>query len=107
LAGTMVGHVAMGVQSNKVMGDIKHYVLNDQETGRNTLDAVLDKRSMRETDLLAYQIAITDGASGGRNVLLQPHQWRLRLRERLHAEPGFEEGLGFPGVRALRLGRYA
>ena len=59
LAGTMVGKIAMGVQSNHIMGDIKHYVLNDQETGRNTLDALLDPRSLRETDLLAFQIAIT------------------------------------------------
>lgn len=58
LAGTMVGELAMGVQSNDVMGDIKHYVLNDQETGRNTLNAVLNKRAMQETDLLAFQIAI-------------------------------------------------
>lgn len=58
LAGTMVGELAMGVQSNDVMGDIKHYVLNDQETGRNTLNAVLDKRAMQETDLLGFQIAI-------------------------------------------------
>ena len=58
LAGTMVGHLAMGVQSNHIMGDIKHYVLNDQETGRNTLNAILDQRAMRETDLLAFQIAI-------------------------------------------------
>ena len=58
LAGTMVGELAMGVQSNQIMGDIKHYVLNDQETGRNTLNAVLDKRAMQETDLLAFQIAI-------------------------------------------------
>jgi beta-glucosidase len=58
LAGTMVGELAMGVQSNQVMGDIKHYALNDQETGRNTLNAIMDKRTMRETDLLAFQIAI-------------------------------------------------
>jgi len=58
LAGTMVGQLALGVQSNHVMGDIKHYALNDQETGRNTLNAVLDLRAMRETDLLAFQIAI-------------------------------------------------
>jgi beta-glucosidase len=58
LAGTMVGELASGVQSNHVMGDIKHYALNDQETGRNTLNAVLDRRSLRETDLLAFQIAI-------------------------------------------------
>jgi beta-glucosidase len=58
LAGVMVGQLARGVQSNRIMGDIKHYVLNDQETGRNTLDARLDRRSLRETDLLAFQIAI-------------------------------------------------
>jgi beta-glucosidase len=58
LAGTMVGELAMGVQSNQIMGDIKHYVLNDQETGRNTLNAVLNKRALQETDLLAFQIAI-------------------------------------------------
>ena len=58
LAGIMVGQLARGVQSNHIMGDIKHYVLNDQETGRNTLNAELDQRAMRETDLLAFQIAI-------------------------------------------------
>jgi beta-glucosidase len=58
LSGILVGHLAMGVQSQQVMGDIKHYVLNDQETGRNTLNAVLDRRSLQETDLLAFQIAI-------------------------------------------------
>ena len=58
LSGILVGHLAMGVQSQQVMGDIKHYVLNDQETGRNTLNAMLDKRSMQETDLLAFNIAI-------------------------------------------------
>ena len=65
LAGTMVGQLARGVQSNHIMGDIKHYVLNDQETGRNFLDAVLDPRSLRETDLLAFQIAITSAQPAG------------------------------------------
>ena len=58
LSGTMVGQLARGVQSNHIMGDIKHYVMNDQETGRNTLNAQLDQRALRETDLLAFQIAI-------------------------------------------------
>jgi beta-glucosidase len=58
LSGIMVGQLARGVQSNHIMGDIKHYALNDQETGRNTLNALLDLRAMRETDLLAFQIAI-------------------------------------------------
>jgi beta-glucosidase len=40
------------------MSDIKHYALNDQETGRTVVNVLLDKRSMRESDLLAFQIAI-------------------------------------------------
>ncbi len=58
LSGILVGQLARGVQSNHIMGDIKHYVLNDQETGRNTLNALLTPRALRETDLLAFQIAI-------------------------------------------------
>ena len=58
LSGIMVGQLARGVQANHVMGDIKHYAVNDQETGRNTLNALLNERALRETDLLAFQIAI-------------------------------------------------
>jgi beta-glucosidase len=58
LAGTMVGELARGVQDNQVMGDIKHYAFNDQETGRNTVNVILDQRAARESDLLAFQIAI-------------------------------------------------
>jgi beta-glucosidase len=65
LSGVMVGQLARGVQSNHVMGDIKHYAVNDQETGRNTLNAILDERALRETDLLAFQIAITSAQPAG------------------------------------------
>jgi len=58
LAGSIVGNLAKGLQSQKVMGDIKHYALNDQETGRNAFNILIDKRAMRESDLLAFQIAI-------------------------------------------------
>ena len=58
LAGTMGGQLMKGLQAQHVMGDIKHYAFNDQETGRNILNVILDKRAMRETDLLAFQIAV-------------------------------------------------
>lgn len=58
LAGTMVGNLIKGLEAEQVMGDIKHFALNDQETGRNVLNVVLDHKSMRESDLLAFQIAI-------------------------------------------------
>ena len=58
LAGTLVGNLMQGVQAEHVMGDVKHYAFNDQETGRNILSAVISHRAARESDLLAFQIAI-------------------------------------------------
>jgi len=65
LAGRMVGQLMKGVQDQQILGDIKHYALNDQETGRNIGNAILDKRSMRESDLLAFEIGLRDSQAAG------------------------------------------
>jgi beta-glucosidase len=65
LAGKTVGQLMKGVQDQHIMGDLKHYALNDQETGRNIGNVVLDKRSMRETDLLAFEIAYRESQAAG------------------------------------------
>ncbi|MFZ1084318.1 MAG: glycoside hydrolase family 3 C-terminal domain-containing protein [Terracidiphilus sp.] len=67
LAGTLAGNFAKGVQSAHVIGDLKHYALNDQESGRNAVNANIDKRSMRETDLRAFGIAL--GISDAQGVM--------------------------------------
>jgi beta-glucosidase len=64
LAGTLVGNFVKGVQSQHVIGDLKHYAINDQESGRNAVNANIDKRSMRETDLLAFEIALKISDAG-------------------------------------------
>jgi beta-glucosidase len=58
LAGKMVGQVMKGEQAEHVIGDIKHYAMNDQESGRNAVNVNIDKRSMRESDLLAFEIGL-------------------------------------------------
>ncbi len=60
LAGTMVAAVMKGEQAQHVMGDIKHYALNDQESGRNAVNVNIDQRAARESDLLAFEIALHD-----------------------------------------------
>jgi beta-glucosidase len=60
LAGKMVAQLINGTQAQHVLGDIKHYALNDQESGRNAVNVNIDKRSMRETDLLAFEIALRE-----------------------------------------------
>jgi beta-glucosidase len=58
LAGTVVGNLMKCEQAQHVIGDIKHYAMNDQETGRNIVNVVVSKRAMQESDLLAFHIAI-------------------------------------------------
>ena len=65
LAGRMIGQLMKGVQDEHILGDMKHYALNDQETGRNIGNAILDKRSMRESDLLAFEIGLRDSQAAG------------------------------------------
>jgi beta-glucosidase len=45
-------------QAQHVIGDIKHYALNDQESGRNEVDSIIEKRAFRESDLLAFEIGV-------------------------------------------------
>src|SRR5256885_17009308 len=60
LAGKMVASAIKGLQAQHVIGDIKHYALNDQESGRNAVNVNIDKRSMHESDLLAFEIGLRE-----------------------------------------------
>ncbi len=64
LAGNLVAEWIQGAQSQGIIGDIKHYAVNDQETGRYFVNAMIDKRVMRETDLLAFEIGVKKGKPG-------------------------------------------
>jgi beta-glucosidase len=64
LAGTMVGNEVLGIQSQFEISTLKHFALNDQETGRFVVDAAIDDSAARESDLLAFEIAIERGDPG-------------------------------------------
>ena len=59
LAGTMDGSMMKCEQAQHVVGDIKHYVMNDQEMGRFFVNSIISKKAMQESDLLAFHIAIS------------------------------------------------
>jgi len=61
LAGSIVAEAIKGIQGQHVISTIKHYALNDQETARNTINVQLGEQAMRESDLLAFEIAIERG----------------------------------------------
>jgi beta-glucosidase len=60
LAGEITAAHLRAIQDQYVIAGVKHFALNDQETARTQSNAVIDDRSARESDLLAFEVAIKD-----------------------------------------------
>jgi len=95
LAGRITAAHVRAIQDQGVIAGVKHFALNDQETGRFTADVRISERGARESDLLAFEIAIRE--SGVQSVMCSynlvngiwacEHPWLLN--EVLKGEWGF------------------
>jgi beta-glucosidase len=64
LAGTLAGESIRGIEAQHVVSTVKHFALNGQETNRHWANSVIEEGAHRESDLLAFQIAIEKGQPG-------------------------------------------
>ena len=64
LTGIMAAAAIEGTQAEGVISTLKHLSLNCNETNRHWLDAVIDPAAHRESDLLAFEIALERSAPG-------------------------------------------
>ena len=64
LTGVISGADIRGVQGAKVVCTMKHFAFNDQENGRAMYSARLGEAAARESDLLAFEIALEAGRPG-------------------------------------------
>ena len=64
LAGNLAAAQIKGIQDQGIVSTIKHFSLNGQETSRHFANSVIDEAAHRESDLLAFQIAIEKGQPG-------------------------------------------
>ena len=64
LTAVLAAEQVNGIQSQSVVSTLKHYTLNCNETNRHWLDAIIDPDAHRESDLLAFQIAIERSQPG-------------------------------------------
>ena len=67
LAGRITAAHVRAIQDQGVIGCLKHFALNDQETGRFTADVRISERGARQSDLLAFEIALRE--SGAQSVM--------------------------------------
>jgi len=56
----MSSKVIQGLQSLGVSATIKHFVANEQETARTTVDEAIDERALREIYLRPFEIAVKE-----------------------------------------------
>ncbi len=62
LGARMAASIIPAIQSQHVIATAKHYVLNNQETGRIGADSVIDERTWREIYLPPFESAVAHGA---------------------------------------------
>ncbi|WP_197519405.1 glycoside hydrolase family 3 protein [Mycobacterium sp. E2327] len=64
LTGLIAAETVNGIQEQGVISTVKHFSLNCNETNRHWLNAVIDPGAHRESDLLAFEIAIERSSPG-------------------------------------------
>jgi beta-glucosidase len=53
-----------GIQSQNIIADVKHYVGNNQEQGRGTINEIIDERTLHEIYLSAFEAAVRQANVG-------------------------------------------
>ena len=61
LTGTMAVSEINAIQGKGLIGMAKHFVANEQETNRQTIQETIDRQVLRELYLLPFEMAVKDG----------------------------------------------
>lgn len=64
LSGTMAVAEIKAIQAQGLIAMPKHYVANEQETNRQTIQTTVDRQTLRELYLLPFEMAVKDGKPG-------------------------------------------
>jgi beta-glucosidase len=63
LNGRMAVAYTQGIQSEKVIADLKHYICNNQELDRHDINVTVGERALREIYLPGFKAAIQEGGA--------------------------------------------
>ena len=85
LTGRLAAAFVRGVQSKGVATTAKHFVGNDSEFERNSIDTQVDERTLRETYLVPFEHVVKDGGAWGimsaynrlNGTFCSEHEWLL------------------------------
>src|SRR5690606_3294609 len=97
LSALMAAENVKGIQSEGVIGMLKHVSLNVHETNKWFLDARIDPAAHRESDLLAFQIAIERAEPGALMCAYQKINGDYACRNKPVLHDAIKDAIGFKG----------
>ncbi|MFF4388598.1 MULTISPECIES: glycoside hydrolase family 3 protein [unclassified Streptomyces] len=62
LTADLVGEMIRGIQDEGLIATVKHFALNNQEHGRDTVDVIATEQTLHETELRGFEAAVAAGA---------------------------------------------
>lgn len=98
LSGKMAASFINGVQSEGVGACLKHYVLNDQETRRTSVDVQVEERPLREIYLKPFEIAVREAGPWAIMASYNKAYGEYLCQNRRLLQDILREELGFDGV---------
>ncbi|MFD3544480.1 beta-glucosidase [Streptomyces sp. NPDC058655] len=95
LTADLVAEVVRGIQDEGLIAAVKHFALDNQEKGRDTVDVIAAERTLHETELRGFEAAVASGAgavTGASNKVNGVHAGESRplLDEVLRGNWGFD-----------------
>ncbi|MFJ6484178.1 MULTISPECIES: glycoside hydrolase family 3 protein [unclassified Streptomyces] len=95
LTADLVAEMIRGIQDEGLIATVKHFALNNQEHGRDTVDAIATEQTLHETELRGFEAAVAAGAGavmGAYNKVNGVHacESKALLDELLRGSWGFD-----------------
>ncbi len=103
VAGYISAAIITGIQSQGVGTSVKHFIANNQETNRNSINTIVSERALREIYLKGFEIAIKKGKPWTVMTSYNKVNGTYTSERRSLVTTIFKKRMGIPGNRDDRL----
>jgi beta-glucosidase len=98
LNGQLAAATTQGIQSNHVIATVKHFVANNQETLRNSIDEIVSQRALEELYFPGFKAAVQLGGTGAIMTSYNKVNGTWASENRATVQDTLRDTWGFDGI---------